>query len=117
MAAANRRRSAAFSMKYAAVSMLRHRALRAFRVKGTSQKSIGPNRARHLYSRRKPHVHQCQKKRRIGRMRRFFGRMGSVSRVTIESQALKGNMLGDPTERVVDVYVPAGHTDKGCRCW
>ena len=42
-------------------------------------------------------------------MRRFFGPMGSVSRVTIESQALKRNMLGDPSERVVDVYVPAEH--------
>jgi hypothetical protein len=26
-------------------------------------------------------------------MRRFFGSMGSISRVTIESQALKSNML------------------------
>src|ERR1700688_2058459 len=43
------------------------------------------------------------------RMRRFFGPMGSVNRVTIESQALKSNMLGDPSERVVDVYVPAEH--------
>ena len=49
-------------------------------------------------------------------MRRFFGPMGSVSRVTIESQALKSNMLGDPSVRVVDVYVPAGHDDKDCRC-
>src|SRR6202166_1990532 len=43
------------------------------------------------------------------RMRRFFGPMGSVSRVTIESQALKNNMLDDPSVRAVDVYVPAGH--------
>jgi hypothetical protein len=42
-------------------------------------------------------------------MRKFFESMGSVSRVTIESQALKSNMLGDPSVRVVDVYVPAGH--------
>src|ERR1700680_1928632 len=42
-------------------------------------------------------------------MRRFFGPTGSVGRVTIESQALKRNMLGDPSERVVDVYVPAEH--------
>ena len=28
-------------------------------------------------------------------MRRYFGSMGSISRVTIESQALKSNMLGD----------------------
>jgi iron complex transport system substrate-binding protein len=46
-------------------------------------------------------------------MRRFFGSMGSVSRVTIESQALKSNMLGDPSVRVVDVYVPAGHDEEG----
>jgi hypothetical protein len=36
-------------------------------------------------------------------MRRFFGSMGTVSRVTVESPALKSNMLGDPSERVVDV--------------
>src|SRR5436190_17779082 len=42
-------------------------------------------------------------------MRRFFGPEGSVSRVTIESQALKSNLLGDPSVRAVDVYVPAGH--------
>src|SRR5260370_28911433 len=46
-------------------------------------------------------------------MRRFFGSMGSVSRVTIESQALKANMLGDPSVRVVDVYIPAGHDGQG----
>ena len=32
----------------------------------------------------------------MGRMRKFSGPIGSVSRVTIESQALKSNMLGDP---------------------
>src|SRR5260221_360773 len=46
-------------------------------------------------------------------MRRFFGPQGSVSRVTIESQALKSNMLGDPSVRAVDVYVPAGHDGRG----
>ena len=46
-------------------------------------------------------------------MRRFFGSMGSVSRVTIESQALESNMLGDPAVRAVDVYVPAGHDGQG----
>ena len=46
-------------------------------------------------------------------MRKFFGPMGSVSRITIESQALKHNMLGDPPVRVVDVYVPAGHDGGG----
>src|ERR1700731_1716802 len=42
-------------------------------------------------------------------MRRFFGSKGSISRITIESQALKNNMLDDPSVRAVDVYVPAGH--------
>src|SRR6202171_964562 len=46
-------------------------------------------------------------------MRKFFESMGSVSRVTIESQALKSNMLGDPTVRAVDVYIPAGHDGQG----
>src|ERR1700726_1636736 len=46
-------------------------------------------------------------------MRKFFGSIGSVSRVTIESQALKSNMLGDPPVRVFDVYVPAGHDGQG----
>src|SRR5258705_5088166 len=46
-------------------------------------------------------------------MRRFFGSMGSVSRITIESQALKSNMLGDPLVGVVDVYLPAGHDGQG----
>jgi hypothetical protein len=49
----------------------------------------------------------------VGRMRKFFGSMGSVSQVVIESQALKSNMLGDPSVRVVDVYVPAGHAGQG----
>ena len=46
-------------------------------------------------------------------MRRFFGSTGSISRVTIESEALKKNMLGDPSARAVDVYVPAGHDGAG----
>src|SRR2546423_9398184 len=46
-------------------------------------------------------------------MRKFFGSMGSVTRVIIESQALKSNMLGDPSARIVDVYVPAGHDGHG----
>ena len=46
-------------------------------------------------------------------MRKFFGPMGSVSRVTVESQVLKDNMLGEPTVRVVDVSVPAGHDGEG----
>ena len=34
-------------------------------------------------------------------MRRFFGSRGSISRVTIESQALKNNMLDDSWVRAV----------------
>jgi hypothetical protein len=40
-------------------------------------------------------------------MRKFFGSIGSVSRITVESQALKSNILGDPSVRVVDVHVSA----------
>jgi enterochelin esterase-like enzyme len=43
-------------------------------------------------------------------MRKFFGPVGTVSRITVESGALKANILGDPTARLVDVYVPAGHS-------
>src|SRR5256885_9587574 len=46
-------------------------------------------------------------------MRKFFGSTGSVSRITVVSQALERNMLGDPSARVVDVYVPAGHDGQG----
>src|SRR5437867_4733592 len=46
-------------------------------------------------------------------MRRFFGPQGFVNRLNIESQALKSNLLGDPSERVVDVYLPAGHDGQG----
>lgn len=42
-------------------------------------------------------------------MRKFFGAIGSVHRVRIESQAFMRNMLGDPASRVVDVYLPAKH--------
>src|ERR1051325_6910515 len=46
-------------------------------------------------------------------MRKFVGPAGAVRRITIESQALKDNLLGDPSERAVDVYVPAGHDGRG----
>lgn len=42
-------------------------------------------------------------------MRKFFGAAGSVTRLIVESELLQANILGDPTTRVVDVYVPAGH--------
>jgi enterochelin esterase-like enzyme len=38
---------------------------------------------------------------------------GTVHRLTIDSRVLEGNMLGDPSERMIDVYVPAGNTGKG----
>jgi enterochelin esterase-like enzyme len=38
---------------------------------------------------------------------------GVVHRLTIESAVLKGNLLGDPTERLIDVYVPRGSTGEG----
>jgi hypothetical protein len=38
---------------------------------------------------------------------------GTVHRLSLDSVALKGNLLGDPTLRTIDVYVPAGHDGKG----
>ena len=38
---------------------------------------------------------------------------GTVHRFTINSEALKSNMLGDPTSRYVDVYVPPGSDGRG----
>jgi len=46
-------------------------------------------------------------------MRKFLGPAGSVTRLAIDSEALKTNMLGDPTVRAVDVYVPAEQTGEG----
>jgi S-formylglutathione hydrolase FrmB len=46
-------------------------------------------------------------------MRKFAGPAGSVTRMTVESKALAGNLLGDPTVRAVDVYVPAAHDGSG----
>jgi S-formylglutathione hydrolase FrmB len=46
-------------------------------------------------------------------MRKFFGPSGSVSRIVVESHVLKSNMLGDPSVRTVDVYVPAGRDGQG----
>src|SRR5437868_9028797 len=33
---------------------------------------------------------------------------GTIHRFIVKSEVLKSNMLGDPTARIVDVYVPAG---------
>jgi enterochelin esterase-like enzyme len=40
-------------------------------------------------------------------------RRGVVHTLWLDSAALKGNILGDPTERRIDVYVPAGHDGHG----
>jgi len=46
-------------------------------------------------------------------VRKFEGPAGSVTRFVVESQSLKGNLLGDPTTRAVDVYIPAGTDGRG----
>lgn len=46
-------------------------------------------------------------------MRKFQGPAGSITRVVVESASLKGNLLGDPTARAVDVYLPAGESGHG----
>src|SRR6201984_3138106 len=38
---------------------------------------------------------------------------GTIHRLTLDSAALRTNMLGDPTERIIDVYTPAGHDGAG----
>src|SRR3954468_12083519 len=38
---------------------------------------------------------------------------GTIHRLTVDSEVLKGNLLGDPTRRIVDVYVPNGHDGRG----
>ena len=36
---------------------------------------------------------------------------GRIERLRIDSDALAGNLLGDPSTRTVDVYVPEGYDD------
>jgi len=38
---------------------------------------------------------------------------GTVHRLWIDSDVLKSNMLGDPTRRIIDVYVPHGYDGRG----
>lgn len=38
---------------------------------------------------------------------------GKVTRITVQSELLEGNLLGDPTERHIDVYTPHGHDGAG----
>lgn len=46
-------------------------------------------------------------------MRKESGPQGTIQRVHVDSNALRSNLLGDPTLRAVDVYVPAGHSGAG----
>jgi enterochelin esterase-like enzyme len=39
--------------------------------------------------------------------------VGTLHRLTLESRLLEGNLLGDPTSRAVDVYVPHGVDGRG----
>lgn len=45
--------------------------------------------------------------------REYSSPQGTVHRLTVDSAALKTNMLGDPTTRMVDVYVPPGSDGRG----
>ena len=54
-----------------------------------------------------------QRRRTAGGIGGTGGHLHLASGTTIESQALKSNMLGDPPVRVVDVYVPAGYEGQG----
>ena len=38
---------------------------------------------------------------------------GTVHRLTLDSQVLKGNLLGDTLHRIIDVYLPHGHDGRG----
>jgi enterochelin esterase-like enzyme len=38
---------------------------------------------------------------------------GAVHRLMLDSELLKGNLIGDPTQRTIDVYVPHGHDGHG----
>src|SRR5580692_8204667 len=46
-------------------------------------------------------------------MRKTSHPAGAVRRIVVPSEVLKGNMLGDPTARRVDVYTPAGSDGAG----
>ncbi len=46
-------------------------------------------------------------------MRKSQGACGTVTRLTLESKVLVSNMLGDPAERIIDVYLPAGRDGRG----
>ncbi|HUO98813.1 MAG TPA: alpha/beta hydrolase-fold protein [Rhizomicrobium sp.] len=43
----------------------------------------------------------------------FDAPRGTVHTLMLDSKVLKGNPLGDPAERRIDIYVPAGHDGRG----
>lgn len=46
-------------------------------------------------------------------MRRTRHPAGTIHRLTVESRAIANNRLGEPLDRLVDVYVPHGHDGAG----
>lgn len=46
-------------------------------------------------------------------MRRTSHPAGTIHRLTVDSSLLVGNRLGEPVQRLVDVYVPHGHDGAG----
>jgi enterochelin esterase-like enzyme len=44
------------------------------------------------------------------RLHRFPGPTGTISRIRVESRVLQNNLLGDPSVRAVDIYLPVGHS-------
>jgi len=46
-------------------------------------------------------------------MRKSSHPAGEVRRLAVDSALLRGNLLGDPSERRIDVYVPAGYDGAG----
>jgi S-formylglutathione hydrolase FrmB len=43
-------------------------------------------------------------------MRKYYGPAGIIHRISVNSTVLRGNLLGDPSIRLVDVYVPPAPT-------
>lgn len=46
-------------------------------------------------------------------MRKYSGPAGAIHRLSVDSTVLQGNLLGDPSIRLVDVYLPAGRDGRG----
>lgn len=45
-------------------------------------------------------------------MRKYSGLAGAIQRLSIDSVVLRGNLLGDPSTRLVDLYLPPGHSGR-----